>query len=262
MIFELSERFHSSHGAVQHVLVLKFGSSLLKGIEDVARVCDEIGRLSASNKLVVVVSAFKGETDRLFALASQVSGSPCATILPKLILSGEEQAACAVALACAERGLRTDLLPIADLEFFASGDPFASTPRRLDPWPLTKALRSHDVVVVPGFGARCADTGKHVLLGRGGSDLTATMIAAALRLSRVRLLKDVGGIYTRDPNQHAAQRINRLDWKQARMVAGKLVQAEAIDCAERYNVAIEVAALGSETPSVIGPAQLMREGQR
>jgi homoserine dehydrogenase len=78
------------------------------------------------------------------------------------------------------------------------------------------------------------------------------MIAGALQLPRFRLVKDVDGVYSHDPKQGSASRLSRLDWRQARQLAAKVVQREAIDCAERFDLSIEVAALGSDDPSIIG----------
>jgi homoserine dehydrogenase len=240
----------------QSICVIKFGSSLLGTIADVPAICAEIGRhVSASRKVVAVISAFKGETDHLFEQAGRLAAEPCRKLLPRFILSGEERAASLIALGCAARELSTELVPISGLGFVATGNPLSSTPRSLDPWPITQALANHDVVVVPGFGAHCAASGKPVLLGRGGGDLSAAMIAGALKLARFRLVKDVDGIYSSDPKQGPASRFSRLDWEQARRLAAKIVQREAIDCAERLNLSIEVAAPGSDDPSVVGPRQ-------
>jgi aspartokinase len=160
-----------------------------------------------------------------------------------------------VALSCAALGLSTVLISISALGISARGDPLASVPHIADPWPVTQALRHHDIVIVPGFGARCADTNRHVLLGRGGSDLTAAVIAGALKLKSIRLIKDVGGHYSGDPKQAGATRIARAGWSEARLIAGRLVQREALDWAGRLGIAIEVAGLGSDEPSVIGPAE-------
>ncbi|MFW8696101.1 hypothetical protein ACOI9Y_36595, partial [Mesorhizobium japonicum] len=83
------------------------------------------------------------------------------------------------------------------------------------------------------------------LLGRGGSDLTAVFLAAELGLNKVRLVKDVDGLYDHDPNDHAAPalRYRRASWDVARKLGGALVQHDAIDLGESRGVEIEVAAL-------------------
>ena len=104
------------------------------------------------------------------------------------------------------------------------------------------------MVVVPGFGAVTGE-GRVVLLGRGGTDLTAAFLAAELGLKTVRLVKDVDGLYDRDPNNaDGALRYDRASWETARRLGGSLVQRDAIDLGQARGVEIEVAALGRAAP--------------
>jgi homoserine dehydrogenase len=92
-----------------------------------------------------------------------------------------------------------------------------------------------------------------VLLGRGGSDLTAVFLADALKAERVRLIKDVDGVYDCDPKRDgSALRFGRIGWDAARGVAGKLVQGRALDFAQAHAIEIEVGASGSAELTVIG----------
>src|SRR6202012_1581828 len=114
----------------------------------------------------------------------------------------------------------------------AEGDRETAQPVSLDTGAIERAFETADVVVVPGFTARDKDGGV-VLLGRGGSDLTAVFLGAELGADRVRLVKDVGGGFDRDPkSNHEALRFGALSWGAAREVAGKLVQARALRMAE------------------------------
>ena len=166
---------------------------------------------------------------------------------------GEEKAASLVAIACDRVGIDCVALTVKELGLVGRGPVEDAWPVRLDSRLLEGALVAHDVVVVPGFAA-VNETGGVVLLGRGGSDLTAVFIAAELGLDQVRLIKDVDGVYEGDPAQGgAALRYDRLSWDRARAVAGKLVQPRAIDVAEARGVSIAVSALGRERASVIAP---------
>ena len=109
------------------------------------------------------------------------------------------------------------------------------------------------MVVVPGFGAVRPD-GRIALLGRGGSDLTAVFLAAELGLKRVRLVKDVDGLYDRDPASASGKplRYRRASWDDARRHGGALVQHDAIDLGHSRAVEIEVAALGRADCTVVG----------
>ncbi len=234
------------------VRVLKFGSSVLHGPEDVPEVVSEIYRhVRAGERVVAVVSALGGHTDQLLDQARRLGGARDNRHLPRYVALGEEKAASLVAIGCDRVGLDCATLGVRELGVIAEGSPEDATPVRLASPALARALAQHEVVVVPGFGA-VDEEGHVVLLGRGGTDLTAVFLAAELGLDEVRLIKDVDGVYDSDPNKGAAQRYAQLDWATARKVAGKLVQGRAIDAAEQRGLAIEVAALGREPGSRIG----------
>jgi homoserine dehydrogenase len=236
------------------VVVLKFGSSVLRGPEDLPNAVSEIYRhVRAGERVVAVVSAFSGHTDQMLRLARSLGSDHENNQLPRYVAIGEEKSAALLAIACDRSGLASTALNVAELGIIAQGAPEDASPLRLESAGLERALDDYDVVVVPGFGARCED-GHVVLLGRGGSDLTGVFIAAELGLDRVRLIKDVDGVYEGDPAVlgDKALRYDSLDWATARKVAGKLVQPRAIDYAEDRGVAIEVAQAGRGFATRIG----------
>jgi homoserine dehydrogenase len=237
------------------VVVLKFGSSILKGPADIPAVVSEIYRhVRQGRRVVAVVSAFHGHTDRLLGEARGLGHDHDNDHLPRYVALGEETAASLVAIGCDRVGLSCQALSVRELGIVAHGSAEEASPVRLDGNGVARALGSHEAVIVPGYGAS-DEAGRTVLLGRGGSDLTAIFLAAELGLASVRLLKDVDGVYEGDPNTgKAASRFEALDWATARTVAGKLVQDRAIDFAEARGLAIEVAAMGRDCKSVIGHA--------
>lgn len=236
-------------------VVLKFGSSILRGPADIPAVVSEIYRhVRQGRRVVAVVSAFHGQTDRLLGEARGLGHDHENDHLPRYVALGEETAASLVAIGCDRVGLSCQALSVRELGIVAHGPAEEASPVRLDGDCLELALASHEAVIVPGYGA-VDEASRVVLLGRGGSDLTAIFLAAELGLDAVRLLKDVDGVYEGDPNAgKAPSRFEALDWATARRVAGKLVQDRAIDFAEGRDLAIEVAAMGRDCKSVIGQA--------
>ena len=108
---------------------------------------------------------------------------------------------------------------------------------------------------MPGFSA-VDEAGDCVLLGRGGSDISAVFIAQALGLDSVRLFKDVDGLYDSDPNRyHDATRLEYVDYNTARDIGGELIQLEAINFAAKKGVCIDIAALAKHYCSRIGPTR-------
>jgi homoserine dehydrogenase len=114
------------------------------------------------------------------------------------------------------------------------------------------SILDNDVVVVPGFIADHAEHGV-VTLGRGGTDLSAVFFAAKLDAHRVRLIKDVDGVYAEDPAKNPdAQRFSRMNYAEAEAASNGLIQVKAIHEARADDVLIEVACLGSAEATQIG----------
>ncbi len=236
------------------VVVLKFGSSILQDQSCAPAVASEIyGHVRAGRKVVAVVSALGGHTDRLLADARSLGLDHQNDLLPGYVALGEEKAAALVAIACDRIGLDAASLSVRELGILADGPVEHAHPVSLVGEGLHQALANHQVVVVPGFGAVGA-SGRVVLLGRGGSDLTAVFLAAELGLKRVRLVKDVDGLYDRDPASASGKpmRYRRASWDDARRHGGALVQHDAIGMAHERAVEIEVAALGRADCTVVG----------
>lgn len=235
------------------IVVLKFGSSVLSDRARAPEVVSEIYRaVRAGRRVVAVTSAFAGVTDRLLGEAAALGCAHDNVNAPAYVALGEETSAALLALACDRAGLAAIALKTPELGLIAHGPADDAAPAALRPDALARALAAHDVVVVPGFVGVDAK-GRTVLLGRGGSDLTAVFLANALGAERVRLVKDVDGVYDADPNAHAAaRRFARLSWREARAVAGKLVQPRALDFAAAQGVTIEVGALGARDATIIG----------
>ena len=229
--------------ASQNVIVLKFGSSVLGGTADLKTAVTEIYRHTRRGRQVVaVVSAFAGETDALYEQAAFLGASSESRHAPRLIALGEERAAALLAIACEGVGLDARVAGARQIALRASGPVDDAHPHTADVDALRHEIARHDVVIVPGFVA-VSETGEPVLLGRGGTDLTAVFLAHALGLGEVTLIKDVDGVYDRDPAGDAgeARLYRRLSWDKAREVAGRLLQPKAINFAAARGVEIRVA---------------------
>jgi homoserine dehydrogenase len=234
--------------------VLKFGSSVLATPEDMATLVSEVyAHVRRGRKVVAVVSALAGETDRLLREARAL-GLPHETgWLPAHVVQGEARSSLLAALACDRVGLDAAVLTVRELGLRGEGPACELHPVALDGSALRDALARHEVVIVPGFGA-LDGRGRVGLLGRGGSDMTAVFLAAELGLDRVTLVKDVDGLYDRDPAedpQHA-RRYDRACWSTARAVGREVIQPQAIGLAEARGLEIEIVAAGGRPGTIIG----------
>lgn len=239
------------------VQVVKIGGSVLKSRQDYLRSAEFLqGRLASrqSSKLVVVVSARWGETDELLQAARQISPDPDRRTLDLLWSCGELRSVALLAF-CLQRlgipalGLNVHETGLRLRRQKTDGGTSASLPNRTS--GLRQRLACHAALIVPGFFAIAAD---HSLtsLGRGGSDLTALLIAHALKAAHCELVKDVAGYFDRDPNRFEdARPLAVLSYRRALEMARSgcdLVQKQALECACRLGIPLLVRSMQSSLP--------------
>lgn len=243
----------------RRICVLKFGSSVLERVEDYRTVAQEVYRhIRDGEKIVVLVSALAGETDRLLAQAGEVGGEPAPALVARLARTGELHSAALLALALARIGVRACTLDPHEMGLVATGAPLDADLADLDAEAVHAKFGEHDVIVVPGFTAGHEEHGV-VTLGRGGTDLSAVFFADRLGAQRVRLLKDVDGVYAEDPAANPkAERYGVLSYQQAAEASKGLIQPKAIEAAKAAGIAIEVAAIGHHEATVIAAVPARR----
>jgi homoserine dehydrogenase len=237
------------------LLVLKFGSSVLRAISDLPAVAGEIYRQRRQGyRVIAVVSALAGETDRLFGDASAAAGGIDCRGGADLVSLGEERAAALLRIACERIGLGATICRSEELGLEAEGPERDADFTRLHSWSLLRKLDQSGVVIVPGFVGIGRD-GNRRLLGRGGSDLTAVVLGSELGAECVRLYKDVDGVFEHDPAKAPeARKFDEISYSDTLCVAGRLVHIKAVEHAARRGLPIEVEALGSGQPTRIGGA--------
>ena len=234
-------------------LVLKFGSSALQSPDDIPAVMADIeSGVANDGKVIVVVSAFEGVTNELIAAAKQAGYGTDTPDYARMIGAGELASATALTSALMEAGLSAQLLAPAAFGFIAVGPRDDATPMIADRMFLLRALEDNDIVIVPGFSA-VDRSGDPILLGRGGSDISAIFLARVMGCRSVRLVKDVGGLYDRDPNLHEnAKLVREISWTGALNICNTLIQHKALRFAMDCDLNVEIAAMGRLMGTVIG----------
>jgi aspartate kinase len=234
--------------------VIKLGGSVLTGREGIVEAAAAVAARAAdpATRLLVVVSARLSETDSLLAEAHAISATPDDAALDLLWSTGELRSVALLTLA-----LKTHDIDAVGLNVHEAGLRAGDEGASLNPIALRAALARHSVVVVPGF---LATNGHRVVtLGRGGSDLSAVLLAILLRADRCELVKDVDGYFTADPHADpAATLIPSLDFPAALELADEgcpLVQKQALISARDANLPIVVRSLRSEGTTVGGHAR-------
>ncbi|MDC7677434.1 amino acid kinase family protein [Asticcacaulis machinosus] len=241
-------------------LVVKFGGSVLTSEGALHRAVAEIYRyVRDAHKIIAVVSAFKGDTDQLMRLAVSYTQASTSSATPHLLATGEMKAATLLAMACERSGIVTRFRSAYEIGLTADGDHFNANPTGVNADVLRSDLEKFDLVVVPGYVAENA-SGEPVLLGRGGSDLTAVYLAKALDVP-VRLYKDVDAIYDADPAQvgDSAKPYEALAWDEALKIAHPVVQNKAMRYAKDNGMTVEVAALTKGYETVLGGKTSVRK---
>lgn len=238
--------------------VLKFGSSVLRNEADLPAAVAEIYReWRAGRRVIAVVSAFAGVTDALFARARALDAEADAEALAGYVATGEAATAQLLAVALARAGVPAAALDPWHTGLRVQGPPLDAAPTALDATPLLWRLEDRPVAIVPGFVG--TGPGGLCLLGRGGSDLTAIFLAQRLRAERCVLLKDVDGLYERDPALPGPRprRYARIPWAEALRLDGGIVQRKAVAFAQEHGLRFEVGALASAARTEVGGGDLV-----
>jgi homoserine dehydrogenase len=234
------------------VEVLKFGSSVLRSPRDLYVAVDEIYRRWRSGcRVLAVVSAFEGITDELMAEVAEILGADCSEATAAYVATGEQRTAALLLGSLQKSGIPSRMIDPREIGLIAEGSFAESTPVRVDVAALDHLWNAYPVLVLPGFYGIDSE-GRTALFGRGGSDLSALFLAAALG-AKCRLAKDVMGVYDADPaSSTLAHRFSALSWERAVQVAGPLIQPKALRYAQSRGLTFEVGRPNEATCTRIG----------
>ena len=235
------------------IVVLKLGGSILiddSSYEEAARFL--VRRLQTRNeeRLVVVVSARKGITDELERHARDTTLYPNPRTLDLLWSTGELHSVALLTLHLEELGASTVGLNIHETGLRLNGNDEVAFLRH----EIEEVFDGHSIVVVPGFFGT-HNGGAIRSLGRGGSDLSAVLLAKGLDATRCELIKDVSGYFDEDPHSHTdAVHLPQLSYERALQMAHDgcdLIQARALEAARKARLRLVVRTMDDRAPSSI-----------
>lgn len=226
------------------LIVEKFGGTSVGSVERINAVADHlIEKHAAGEKLVVVVSAMSGETNRLIELANHICDQPSPREMDVLISTGEQVTIALLAMALHHRG--NDARSYTGSQVTIKTDNVYSQARiqNIDSRKILTDLDGGRIVVVAGFQG-VDDDGNITTLGRGGSDTTAVAIAAAIAAKECRIYTDVDGIYTTDPrvvsNARRLTSITAEEMLELASLGAKVLQTRSVEFANKYRVPLRV----------------------
>lgn len=235
------------------VIVLNFGHSVLRSLDDYTNAASEIYRHYREGKNVVAVTSAQGDqTDILMAEARRVGPEGRAKNLPELIQLGERRSAALLALALERIGAPAFVRQARDLGLKAKGSYTEAELIGLNAEQVLQDLKDHDIVVMLGYVA-IGEKDRSVLLGQGGADLTALFVAQQIKAPAL-LLKDVDGVYARDPKQagDSPTRYSEISWDETAKVAAPLIEPKALGFAKKHGQTFRLGKPGIPDYTVIG----------
>jgi aspartate kinase len=241
------------------LIVQKYGGTSVgdpERIKNVARRVLETQR--AGNKVVVVVSAMSGVTDSLIKLSREVCDSPSEREMDVLLATGEQTTIALLAMALQGMGARAVSLTGAQAGIVTDGVHTKAKIFNITPKQIHEHLDSGSIVIVAGFQGQTAQ-GDITTLGRGGSDLTAIALAAALKADKCEICTDVDGVYTCDPRiVPDATKIDTISYEEMLEMASsgsKVMQSRSVEFANKFNVLFEVRSSFNQNPGTIVKAE-------
>ena len=226
------------------LIVQKYGGTSVGNPERILNVARRVlATQQAGNSVVVVVSAMSGVTDGLIKLAKEVSSSPAEREMDVLLATGEQTTIALTAMAIHALGGKAVSLTGAQAGIITSGVHTKAKIANIAPRQVRKFLNEGNVCIVAGFQGQTLE-GQITTLGRGGSDLTAIAIAAALKADMCEIYTDVDGVYTCDPRVVPdARKIDVIAYDELLEMASsgsKVMQSRSVEFAKKFKVPFEV----------------------
>ncbi|MDI6800641.1 MAG: aspartate kinase [Thermodesulfovibrionales bacterium] len=237
------------------LIVQKYGGTSVANAERIKSVAERVSKAAKQgNKVVVVVSAMAGETDKLISLAHQISSNPKEREMDLLLSSGERVTSALTAMAVEELGHKAMALTGRQMGIVTDTVHTKAKIEKITGERAKKALDSGYVVVVAGFQG-ITESEDVTTLGRGGSDLSAVAIASALDADMCEIYTDVDGVYTADPRiVPEAKKMDKISYEEMLELASlgsKVLQTRSVEFAMKYNVPVVVRSSFNDNPGTL-----------
>jgi aspartate kinase len=226
------------------LIVQKYGGTSVGSIDRIRSVAKRVARFHREgHQLVVVVSARAGETNRLIALARELSANPAPREVDVIAATGEQVTIGLLAIALHDLGLKAKSYTGAQVRILTDNAHGKARILGIDEDRVRNDLAEGTIVVVAGFQG--VDThGNVTTLGRGGSDTSGVALAAALKADECQIYTDVDGVYTTDPRiVPEARRLERITFEEMLELASqgsKVLQIRSVEFAGKYLVRLRV----------------------
>ena len=237
------------------LIVQKYGGTSVGNTDRIKNVAARVAKYHAKgDQIVVVVSAMSGVTDGLIKLAKDIAPLPSEREMDMLLATGEQQTIALTAIALQTIGVPAVSMTGAQAGITTDGVHTKAKIHNITPQQVHEKLKAGKVVIVAGFQGETPE-GQITTLGRGGSDLTAIALAAALKADLCQIYTDVDGVYTTDPrivpNAQKMQEISYDEMLELASLGAKVMQSRSVEFAKKFGVVFEVRSSLNENPGTI-----------
>ena len=225
------------------IIVQKFGGTSVGSVERIDAVAEIIKEASKSKKIIVVVSAMGGETNRLVKLAKHFDKDPDKREFDALVSTGETVSSALLAMALQSKGIKARSYSASQISMRTTDSYSKAKILDVDADKILSTFKDNTIPIITGFQGVTAG-GDVTTLGRGGSDTTAVAIAAQVGAERCDIYTDVDGIFTTDPkvvpNAKKLDSITMEEMLELASQGAKVMQTRAVEFANKYNVPVRV----------------------
>jgi aspartate kinase len=237
------------------LIVQKYGGTSVGNPERIKNVAKRVfATQQEGNKVVAVVSAMSGVTDSLIKLAKEVHTEPNEREMDVLLATGEQTTIALLAMALHGLGAKATSLTGAQAGIVTDGLHTKAKIANITPKKVHELLDAGNIVIIAGFQGETPD-GYITTLGRGGSDLSAIAIAAAVKADVCQIYTDVDGVYTADPrivpNATKIPEISYDEMLEMAALGSKVMQARSVEFAKKFKVVFEVRSSFNNNPGTI-----------
>ena len=225
-----------------NIIVMKFGGTSVAGIEKLKNIVNIVSEEVKKNKVIVVLSAMAGETNKLQGYLDQFKSQN--SIESDLVLtSGEQVTIGLLSLALKNDGIKSIPLLGWQIPIITDNNHKKAKILNINNKRIHKYFKNNEVIVLAGFQGINLD-GEITSLGRGGSDTTAVAIASSVGAERCDIYTDVDGVYTTDPNiDENAKKISKMSYEEMLEMAStgaKVLQTRSVELAMKNNLTLQV----------------------
>ena len=228
---------------MSEIVVQKFGGTSVGTVDRIDSVAEIIKNASKLNKIVVVVSAMGGETNRLVDLAKAFGDDPDKREFDALVSTGETVSSALLTMALHSKGIKAKSFSASQISMRTTSSYSKAKILDVDAKKIMDVIDSDTIPIITGFQG-VTEGGDVTTLGRGGSDTTAVAIAAQIDAVRCDIYTDVDGIFTTDPGVVPnAKKLDSITMEEMLELAGqgaKVVQTRAVEFANKYKVPVRV----------------------